>query len=77
MINLKDKQTGDRRFIMTDLKQLYTDNEDFRHFVDECRKYDGRTVEEELKLKIIRNVAEFYHEKSKGAGTPDYPQQEA
>ncbi len=48
-----------------DLKQLYTKNKDFRHFVDECRKYDGRTVEEEIALKTVQYVGEFYREKSK------------
>ena len=48
-----------------DLKQLYTDNEDFHYFVDECRKYDGRTAEEELELKTVQYVGEFYREKAK------------
>ena len=60
-----------------DIRQFYNNDPDFKRYVDECRKMDGRTVEEELKFKIIKIVAEFYHEKSKGAGTPDYPQQEA
>lgn len=38
-------------------RELYDTNEDFRQYVDECRKYDGRTVEEELELKSIKYKA--------------------
>ena len=48
-----------------DLKQLYNDDDDFRRYVDECQKYDGRTVEEEIALKTVQYMGEFYREKSK------------
>lgn len=60
-----------------DIRQFYDNDPDFERYVDECRKMDGRSVEEELKLKIIRNVAEFYRDKSKGVSVPDYSRQEA
>lgn len=60
-----------------DIRQFYDNDPDFKKYVDECRKMDGRSAEEELKLKIVRNVAGFYHARSKGAGAPDHPQQEA
>ena len=47
----------------TEIKQLYAENADFKHYVDECRKADGRTVEEELKLRIVINAAEYYRER--------------
>ena len=60
-----------------DIRQFYNNDPDFKRYVDECRKMDRRSVEEELKLKIIRNVDEVYREKSKGASVPDYTRQEA
>ena len=40
-----------------DIRELYDTNEDFRRYVDECRKYDGRSVDEELELKIVKYKA--------------------
>ena len=40
-----------------ELNQLYNLNHDFKRYVDECRKYDGRTIEEELELKSVKYKA--------------------
>lgn len=40
-----------------ELLQMYNTNEEFKHYVDECRKYDNRTVKEELELKNIKYKA--------------------
>ena len=47
-----------------ELKQFYVENADFRRYVDECRKADARTVDEELKLKTVQDVAEHYRTKT-------------
>ena len=49
---------------MTDeeLKKLYMDNPKFQTYVDACRQYDDRTLEEELRLKTVQGVADFYKE---------------
>ena len=52
---------------MNDLKQLYTENPDFKRYVDECRKADGRSVDEELRLKTVHYAAEYYQEKQGGS----------
>ena len=52
---------------MTDseLKQFYNDDSDFKRYVEECQKADGRTLEEELELNIIRSVAGYYKERNR------------
>ena len=40
-----------------ELLQMYNTNEEFKHYVDECRKYDNRTAKEELELKNIKYKA--------------------
>ncbi len=46
-----------------ELKQLYNDDPDFKRYVEECQKADGRSLEGELELSIVRLVAEFYKER--------------
>ena len=48
----------------SELKQLYTDNPDYQAYVDKCRQYDGRSVDEELKLRTIKEVGEYYETKN-------------
>ena len=47
-----------------DLRELYDTNEDFKRYVNKCRKADGRSVEEELELKIVQEVADYYIERN-------------
>ena len=46
------------------LRELYDTDKDFKRYVDECRKADGRSVEEELELKIVQEVANYYIERN-------------
>lgn len=50
---------------MINLKDLYDTNEDFRDYVEECRKYDNRSVEEELELATVKETAEYYISKER------------
>lgn len=40
-----------------ELLQMYNTNEEFKHYVDECRKYDNRSASEELELKSVKYKA--------------------
>ena len=51
---------------LTEIKKYYEENEDFRCYVDKCREADGRTVDEELKLKTVQQTALDYQGKLKG-----------
>ena len=51
---------------LTELKKYYEENEDFRCYVDKCREADGRTVDEELKLKLVEYTALYYRHELKG-----------
>lgn len=53
---------------MTDneLKQLYANDPDYQEYVDKCRAVDGRTIDEEIALKIVQYVGEHYLERSRG-----------
>ena len=50
-----------------ELKQYYAENADFHRYVDKCRKMDGRSVDEELRLKTVQHAAEYYQEKQGGS----------
>ena len=45
-----------------DIRQFYDNDPDFKRYVDACRQYDDRTLEEELRLKTVQGVADFYKE---------------
>ena len=47
---------------LSESKQFYNKDPDFKQYVDKCREADGRSVEEELELKITQGVADYYKE---------------
>ena len=49
---------------MTDIKEYYQTNENFRAYVDGFRRiHPEMTVEEVLAKKVVKNVAEYYEER--------------
>lgn len=49
---------------MIDYQKLYNENADYRLFVDKAAKADCETVEQELTKAVIRNVGDYYAEKT-------------
>lgn len=47
----------EKEITQQELLQMYNTNEEFKHYVDECRKYDNRTAKEELELKSVKYKA--------------------
>lgn len=52
---------------MTNYEKLYKENADFRLYVDRAAKADGETVEKELTKAVVRNVGDYYVEKTGGS----------
>lgn len=51
---------------MTDIKQYYKTNENFKAYVDGMRRIHPEvSVEEVLEKKVVREVAEYYEERDK------------
>ena len=46
-----------------DIRKLYDNDSDFKRYVDECRKNNGHTVDEEIELITIQEVAKYYQER--------------
>lgn len=46
-----------------DIRKLYDNDSDFKRYVNECRKNNGHTVDEEIKLITIQEVAKYYQER--------------
>lgn len=57
-----------------DYKQLYYENAKFKEYVDRLmnpkKRYPGRSLDDVLKLKIVREVGDYY---SKNSDSPDSP----
>ena len=47
----------EKEITQQELLQMYNTNEEFKNYVDECRKYDNRSVSEELELKSVKYKA--------------------
>ena len=51
---------------MTDIKEYYENNENFRAYVDGFKRIHPEvSVEEVLEKKVVREVADYYAEKEK------------
>ena len=51
---------------MTDIKEYYETNENFRAYVDGMRRtHPEVAVEDVLEQKIVKEVAEFFRERNK------------
>jgi hypothetical protein len=48
-----------------DIRKLYDNDSDFKRYVDECRKNNRHTVDEEIELITIQEVAKYYQERRK------------
>lgn len=57
-----------------DYKQLYYENDKFKKYVDRLmnpkKRYSGRSLDDVLKLKIVREVGDYY---DKNSVTPESP----
>ena len=54
---------------MTDVKEYYENNENFRAYVEGMRRiHPDITVEEVLEKKVVREVAKFYQERESDKG---------
>lgn len=51
---------------MSDIKNLYGGNENFRRYTDRYSAEFGLSTEEALKHSVIRNAAEYYENAEKG-----------
>ena len=51
---------------MSDIKNLYDGNENFRRYTDRYAAEFGLSTEEALKHSVVRNAAEYYKDAEKG-----------
>ena len=60
------KEYTERVKELTDIKQYYKTNENFKAYVDGMRRIHPEvSVEEVLEKKVVREVAEYYEERDK------------
>lgn len=60
-----------------DYKQLYYENDKFKKYVDRLmnpkKRYSGRSLDDVLKLKIVREVGDYYSKNSDSPNSPFSP----
>ncbi len=62
-----------------DYKQLYYENDKFKKYVDRLmnpkKRYSGRSLDDVLKLKIVREVGDHYSKNSDSPNSPFSPRE--